>query len=105
MCLSKTSEKWVILIALQFRYTFYRPQTKRLRARKINSFIHTKLLWTLCNKLQHRKGSTSPGGGVTWVNFFWICAAGLSDPLTHYSLFCGQFKDFILVTFEKEQFS
>ena len=29
---SKTSEKWVILIALQFRYTFYRPQTKRLRA-------------------------------------------------------------------------
>ena len=32
---SKTSEKWVILITLQFRYTFYRPQTKRLRARKI----------------------------------------------------------------------
>ena len=33
--LSKTAEKWVILIALQFCYTFYRPQTKRLRARKI----------------------------------------------------------------------
>ena len=32
---SKTSEKWVILMALQFRYTFYRPQTKRLKARKI----------------------------------------------------------------------
>ena len=32
---SKTSKKWVILIALQFRYAFYRPQTKRLRARKI----------------------------------------------------------------------
>ena len=32
---SKTSEKWVILIALQFRYTFYVLQTKRLRARKI----------------------------------------------------------------------
>ena len=28
-------KKWFILIALQFRYTFYRPQTKRLRARKI----------------------------------------------------------------------
>ena len=27
---------WVILIALQFRYTFYRPQIKRLRARKIS---------------------------------------------------------------------
>ena len=42
MCLSlkhqtrqKPLKKWVILIALQFRYTFYRPQTKRLRARKI----------------------------------------------------------------------
>ena len=32
----KTSEKWVVLIALQFRYTFYRPQTKRLRAHKID---------------------------------------------------------------------
>ena len=28
-------KKWVILIVLQFCYTFYRPQTKRLRARKI----------------------------------------------------------------------
>ena len=27
------------LIALQFRYTFYRPQTKRPRARKIGSFL------------------------------------------------------------------
>ena len=40
MCLSlehqnPSETKWVILIALQFRYTFYRPQTKRLRARKI----------------------------------------------------------------------
>ena len=32
---SKTSEIGVILIALQFSYTLYRPQTKRLRARKI----------------------------------------------------------------------
>ena len=31
----KPPKKWVILIALQFRYTFYRPQAKRLRARKI----------------------------------------------------------------------
>ena len=31
----KPLKKWVIFIALQFRYTFYRPQTKRLRARKI----------------------------------------------------------------------
>ena len=25
-------------------------------------------------------------GGVTWVNFCWVCAAGLLEPLPHYSL-------------------
>ena len=30
------------------------------------------------------------GGGGTWVNFCWVCATGLSDPLPHYSLFCDQ---------------
>ena len=30
------------------------------------------------------------GGGGTWLNFCWVCAAGLSEPLTHYSLFCDQ---------------
>ena len=29
-----------------------------------------------------------PGG--TWVNVCWVCAAGLSEPLPHYSLFFGQ---------------
>jgi len=29
-----------------------------------------------------------PGG--TWVNCVWVCAAGLSEPLPHYSLFCSQ---------------
>ena len=28
-------------------------------------------------------------GGGTWVNFCRVCAAGLSEPLPHYSLFCG----------------
>ena len=28
--------------------------------------------------------------GVTWVNFGWVCTAGLSEPQPHYSLFCGQ---------------
>ena len=32
-----------------------------------------------------------PGGrGETWVNFCWVCAAGLSEPVLHYSLFCGR---------------
>jgi len=30
-------------------------------------------------------------GGGTCVNFCWVCAAGLSEPLPHYSPFCGQF--------------
>ena len=30
------------------------------------------------------------GGGGTWVNVYWVCAAGLSEPLPHYSLFFGQ---------------
>ena len=50
MCLSlghqtrrKPLKKWVILIALQSRYTFYRPKTKRLRARKIGLFFNSAL--------------------------------------------------------------
>ena len=36
----------------------------------------------------------------TWVNFCWVCAAGLSEPLTHYSVFSSQFIiDPMLVTF------
>ena len=31
------------------------------------------------------------GGGRTWVNICWVCAAGLSEPFKpHYSLFCDQ---------------
>ena len=48
-----------------------------------------------------------PGeAGGTCVNFCWVCAAGLSEPLPHYSLFCGQISiDPILVTFWQMQFS
>ena len=30
------------------------------------------------------------GGGGTLVTFCWVCAAGHSEPLPHYNLFCGQ---------------
>ena len=29
------------------------------------------------------------GGGGTWVNYCWVCATGLLEPLPHCSLFCG----------------
>ena len=35
-----------------------------------------------------------PRGGGTWVNFCWVCAAGLSEPLPYYSLFCGHLSHF-----------
>ena len=31
------------------------------------------------------------GRGVTWVNFCWVCAAGISEPLPHYSQFLVNF--------------
>ena len=45
--------------------------------------------------------SSKPGGGGgTWVNFCWVCTAGLSKPLPHYSVFSSQFIiDPVLVTF------
>ena len=52
-----------------------------------------------------KKGDFGPKKprGVTWVNFCWVCAAGISENLPHYSLFCGQFPvpimDPIFVTF------
>ena len=35
-------------------------------------------------------GGGGGGAGGTWDNFCWVCAAGLLEPLPHYSLFCGQ---------------
>ena len=45
-----------------------------------------------------------PGGRgrVSWVNFCWVSAAGLSEPLPHYSLFCRGIIDPVLVTFGKK---
>ena len=48
--------------------------------------------------ISHGRGE-SPGG--IWVNFCWVCAADLSVPLPHYSLFFRTIIDPILVTFEQ----
>jgi len=45
--------------------------------------------WQRGNKTAAKE---STGGGVTWVNFCWVCVAGLLKPLPHYSLFCGEIK-------------
>ena len=47
-------------------------------------------------------------GGILpgYLDYFcWVCAAGLSEPLPHYSLFCGYIVDPILIIFgEKSSF-
>ena len=42
------------------------------------------------NSVNNIPGGRGGGGGGTWVNVCWVCAAGLSEPLPHYSLFFGQ---------------
>ena len=46
--------------------------------------------WNIKTTAQHPppRGRGEP----SWVNFLGVCAAGLSEPLPHYSLFCGQLK-------------
>ena len=41
-------------------------------------------------KILEAEGPPGGAGEATWVNFCWVCAAGLLEPLPHYSLFCGQ---------------
>ena len=82
----------------------YRAFAKKLMTDAKNTFdSHTGTdaenctLRLLRASLQHRLETLKqydvpggPGGGGTWVRFCWVCAAGLSEPPPHYSLFCGQ---------------
>jgi len=45
----------------------------------------------------HLFNTEFPTGG-TWVNLCWVCAAGLSEPLPHYSHILWPIIDPILVT-------
>ena len=50
----------------------------------------TKVLsgWSCSTEMLHT-ASPGKGGGVSWINVCWVCTAGLSEPLPHYSLLCG----------------
>ena len=58
--------------------------------KKIRLLRLTEIPWSFPGKLLliSTKPRRPPGG--TCVNFCWVCAASLSEPLPHYSLFCGQ---------------
>ena len=53
-----------------------------------NLFLHWLFNFSQLERLGIPGGGG--GGGGTWINFCWVCAAGLSEPLPHYSLFRGQ---------------
>ena len=61
------------------------------------------------NKIQESKPGpkqrqirTQRRGEGVLVLFVWVCAAYLSEPLPHYTLFCGQLSTPILVHFGEE---
>ena len=44
----------------------------------------------VCGSQARKRAAVHPGGGGTWVNVCWVGAAGLLEPLPHYSLCFGQ---------------
>ena len=55
-----------------------------------SAYTHTVFDENVCEVDQELGSGEFAGGGGTWVNFCCLRAAGLSKPLPHYSLFCGQ---------------
>ena len=51
-----------------------------------NSWKRHQIEWNMKITAQKPEG----GGGCYLGKFFWVRAAGFSEPLPHYSLFCGQ---------------
>ena len=72
-----TVQKWT-------KITF--PNTHRSQHKQTKGGLHKKGLHNVSHSL-----IVFPGGGGrgTWVNVCWVCAAGLSEPLAHHSLFFG----------------
>ena len=52
---------------------------------------NTGIIWPkFLTEISVQMVSARGGGGGTWVNFCWVCATGLSEPLPNYRLFCAQ---------------
>ena len=64
------------------------------------SFLSCFLFFFL--KLFSPGGRGEGGGGYLGMVTCWVCAAGLSESLPHYSLFCGNVIDPILVFLGKK---
>ena len=55
-----------------------------------HKFIESDSTAVLCTGSEKGPG----GGGVTWVNFCWVCAAGLPEPLPHFGIISELNKEF-----------
>ena len=78
-------------------HNFLTLETKTLRFRNsLNAlFVYYYNMCTRTRLIFYRVSPILPiypantARGGTRVNFCWVCAADLSEPLPHYSLFCG----------------
>ena len=110
---SGANQNYIILVSTSENHTYFnqRENTDRyIRHLKIdnnrnNVFLRQRnacyrcsmlFFWNsynlfLCLPIVSKKGWSWKGGKrpVGYLNN-WVCAAGLSEPLPHYSLFCGQ---------------
>ena len=59
--------------------------------RRILKFLRNKK--DVLDRLNPNLAPGRGGGGGTWVNLCWVCAAGLSEPLPHYSHILWPIKD------------
>ena len=58
--------------------------------KKNTGIISPKFLTEISVQINGKCSRGGGGGGGAWVNFCWVCATGLSEPLPNYRLFCAQ---------------
>ena len=76
--------------------TYYNANIRATRGYFFLSLAHVALLKLRGSLVSKARGG---GGGGTWTNLCWVCAAGLSEPLPNYSHILWPIIDPILVTF------
>ena len=56
----------------------------------LNKFAFVRTNRNQLESIENPRGRGGGGEEGTLVQFCWVCAAGVSEPLPHYNLFCGQ---------------
>ena len=89
----------VILLFRHFGISCFKQAKPFTKMYKLERKVFRRLLQELpdISKETESQGSKRTPGGVTWVNVCWVCAAGLTQPLPHYSLFFGQLYTLLII--------